>query len=146
MATNNGRIARRDTLIPRLQAYFKQLPLAQAVALVRPLAQQAGVTAALQSLADPDRTVMVHCHMGVNRGPSMAFAAMIATGWDPVEALTAIRAARPVAVVLYAEDAVRWAFRGDPTATKTAVAAVHRWFREHVSGAEWIIGRLDPLG
>lgn len=33
LATNNGRIARRDTLIPRLQAYFKQLPLAQAVAL-----------------------------------------------------------------------------------------------------------------
>lgn len=33
LVTNNGRIARRDTLIPRLQAFFKGLPMEEAVAL-----------------------------------------------------------------------------------------------------------------
>jgi integrase len=28
------------------------------------------------------------CHMGINRGPSMAFAILVDEGWRPVEALT----------------------------------------------------------
>lgn len=50
---------------------------------------------------------MVHCHMGINRGPSMAFAMMLETGVAPVDALTQIRAARPIAAIAYAEDALR---------------------------------------
>jgi protein-tyrosine phosphatase len=53
-------------------------------------------------------TVLTHCHMGVNRGPSLGFAVLLEQGWDPVEALDAIRGARPIAWVAYAEDALRW--------------------------------------
>ena len=53
-------------------------------------------------------TVLTHCHMGVNRGPSLGFAVLLAQGWDPIGALDTIRAARPIAWVAYAEDALRW--------------------------------------
>lgn len=56
--------------------------------------------------ARPDRRVLVHCHMGVNRGPSMAYRLLLAAGWDTVGALDAIRAARPIAGILYAQDAL----------------------------------------
>ena len=52
--------------------------------------------------------VLVHCGSGINRGPSGAFAVLLATGWDPVEAIELIVAARPVATVSYAEDALDW--------------------------------------
>lgn len=53
-------------------------------------------------------TVLAHCHMGINRGPSLGYAVMLAQGWDPVEALDTIRRVRPQAYVAYAEDALRW--------------------------------------
>lgn len=53
-------------------------------------------------------TVLTHCHMGINRGPSLGFAVLLAQGWDAIEALETIRAARPIAWIAYAEDAVRW--------------------------------------
>jgi protein-tyrosine phosphatase len=52
--------------------------------------------------------VLAHCHMGVNRGPSLGLAVLLAQGWDVIDALDAIRAARPIAWVAYAEDALRW--------------------------------------
>jgi hypothetical protein len=52
--------------------------------------------------------VLCHCHMGINRGPSLAFAVLLALGWEPVRALDAIRSVRPVAYMGYAEDALRW--------------------------------------
>lgn len=58
--------------------------------------------------ADPDAVVLTHCHMGINRGPSLGFAALLALGWDPVAAIAAIRAARPQANVWYAADALTW--------------------------------------
>jgi dual specificity phosphatase 3 len=67
----------------------------------------AGVAWALQAL-EQGGTVLTHCHMGINRGPSLGFAVLLAQGWDPVEALDAIRAARPIAWIAYAEDALRW--------------------------------------
>jgi protein-tyrosine phosphatase len=66
-----------------------------------------GVAFAMEAI-DLGGTVLTHCHMGINRGPSLAFAVLLAQGWDPVEALDAIRAARPIAWVAYAEDALRW--------------------------------------
>ena len=57
---------------------------------------------------DPDAVVLTHCHMGINRGPSLGFAVLLALGWDPVEAIAAIRAARPQANVWYAADALDW--------------------------------------
>ncbi len=57
-------------------------------------------------------TVLTHCHMGINRGPSLGFAVLLAQGWDTVEALDAIRLARPIAWIAYAEDALRWHHEG----------------------------------
>jgi dual specificity phosphatase 3 len=58
--------------------------------------------------AGPDAVVLTHCHMGINRGPSLGFAVLLSQGWDPVDAISAIRAARPIANVWYADDALRW--------------------------------------
>ena len=54
------------------------------------------------------RRILVHCHMGVNRGPSALFAIMLATGWGSLDALRAIRDARPIAGIIYAPDAISW--------------------------------------
>ena len=54
------------------------------------------------------RRILVHCHMGVNRGPSALFAIMLATGWESLEALRKIRDVRPIAGIIYAPDAMRW--------------------------------------
>ncbi len=66
-----------------------------------------GVRFALEGI-ESGGVVLSHCHMGINRGPSMGFAVLLALGWDAVEALDAIHAARPIAFVGYAEDALRW--------------------------------------
>jgi dual specificity phosphatase 3 len=70
-----------------------------------------GVGFAVSALAEPDSQVLVHCHMGINRGPSMAYAVLLALEWDPVDALETIRAARPIAAVGYAEHALDWHHR-----------------------------------
>lgn len=70
-----------------------------------------GVEFVLAALAEPDTKVFVHCHMGINRGPSLAYAALLALGWDPIEAMTAIRSTRPIAAIGYADDALDWHHR-----------------------------------
>ena len=60
------------------------------------------------ALSDPDARVLVHCHMGVNRAPSAAFALLLAQGVPVRRALSAIRARRDVAVIDYADDALDW--------------------------------------
>jgi dual specificity phosphatase 3 len=67
-----------------------------------------GVDYALAALADPDAQVLVHCHEGINRGPSMALAVLLAQGMDAGTALAAIRTARPIAEISYARDAISW--------------------------------------
>jgi dual specificity phosphatase 3 len=67
----------------------------------------AGVAWALEAL-EQGGTVLTHCHMGINRGPSLGFAVLLALGWDAIDALDAIRAARPIAWIAYAEEALRW--------------------------------------
>ena len=66
----------------------------------------AGVTFAMEALTEPDTVILIHCHMGINRGPSMAFRALLELGWDPIDALDAIRNARPIADIGYAGDAL----------------------------------------
>ena len=68
---------------------------------------EAGVQFALEAV-EGGGVVLSHCHMGINRGPSMGFAVLLALGWDAVEALRAIHTARPIAFIAYAEDALRW--------------------------------------
>jgi len=79
-------------------------------------------------------TVLTHCHMGINRGPSAGYAILLRLGWDPVEALDAIRAARPIANVAFAEDAVEWhlARTDAPDSERSAVQGrIATWRREN---------------
>ncbi|MEX2290464.1 MAG: dual specificity protein phosphatase [Mycobacteriales bacterium] len=83
---------------------------------------------------DPDAVVLTHCHMGINRGPSLGFAVLLALGWDPVEAMTAIRVARPQANVWYAEDALAWHHARTDLDERTAAdqyAALAAWREEN---------------
>ncbi|HEY1135239.1 MAG TPA: hypothetical protein VGE77_11760 [Nocardioides sp.] len=86
------------------------------------------------ALATPGARLLTHCHMGVNRGPSAGFAVLLDLGWDPVDALAAIRAARPVAAVAYAEDALDWHLtrRGAGWFERRRTRArVEEWRRDH---------------
>lgn len=71
-----------------------------------------GVAFALDALAVPGSKVLTHCHMGINRGPSLAYAVLLALGSDPVQAMDTIRGVRPIAAVGYAEGALDWHHRG----------------------------------
>ncbi len=83
---------------------------------------------------DPDHKVLAHCHMGINRGPSMGLAIMLEAGWDPVDALTQIRTERPIAGILYSDHAVDWHLRhtGHPDTHRAAERRrVERWHDEN---------------
>ena len=95
-----------------------------------------GVDFALEALKDRHAQVLAHCHMGINRGPSMAFAIMLALGTDPVAGLSAIRRARPIAAISYAGDALDWWQR--ETACPAGVAR-----RQRAEVAAW--HRANPL-
>ena len=91
---------------------------------------EAGTRIAAGVLADPDRRLVVHCHMGINRAPSLTFATLLSLGWDPIGALDTIRATRPIAKVLYADDAISWWLRrngASSTEVATGIAAVNQW-------------------
>lgn len=84
--------------------------------------------------AGPDAVVLTHCHRGINRGPSLGFAVLLAQGWDPVEAIAAIRTARPQANTWYAEDALTWHHGRRGTDPRTAAAqheALAAWREAH---------------
>ena len=72
------------------------------------------VIAAARPHIEAGEPVLIHCHMGVNRGPSGAFAILTELlGYGFAEAYDAIREARPQAHVIYAEQ---WAkISGTPT-------------------------------
>ena len=104
-----------------------------------------GVRAAFVALQEPEAHVLVHCHMGVNRGPSMAFAIMIAAGIEPLEALDAIRGSRPIAGIIYADQAIDWFMRSvgeHPSLAEIECERVVRWLIEHELDAGWIISRI----
>lgn len=94
----------------------------------------AGVDFALAALEDPSAKVLAHCHMGINRGPSMAYAILLAQGWDPVAAIDRIRQARPIANVWYAEDALDWWHRRTQADSQRRVVerrALAQWRQEN---------------
>ena len=68
--------------------------------------------------------------MGINRGPSMGFAVMLAQGWDPIEALDRIRERRPIAYVGYAEDALDWWLRKNGARLASELAMGRRRIRQ----------------
>jgi 8-oxo-dGTP pyrophosphatase MutT (NUDIX family) len=67
-----------------------------------------GVDFALAAMRDPAARVLVHCELGINRGPSLALAVLLATGMTPKQARSTIKSARPVAWIAYADQAARW--------------------------------------
>lgn len=86
----------------------------------------AGVSFALEAV-ESGGVVLSHCHAGINRGPSMGFAILLALGWDAVEALDAIHAARPIAYIAYAEDALRWHHGEGTPGLKEDVRRLDAW-------------------
>lgn len=66
----------------------------------------AGLAFANEALQDPQAVLLVHCHMGINRGPTMAYRILLEQGADPIDALETIRSARPIADIGYAADAL----------------------------------------
>lgn len=96
-------------------------------------------------LADGSRKLVVHCHMGVNRGPSAAFSILYAAGTPAREALQCIRAARPIASMMYSLDAVEWmAIRDghDPEEARRSYHDVIAWHREHPLDLNYCISRI----
>lgn len=101
-----------------------------------------GVDFALEALDDPDAQVLAHCHMGINRGPSMAYAILLATGMGPVAALTAIREARPIAAIAYDGDALDWWHQtvdAPAPVVKRQRREVARWHRDNPLDVDTII-------
>lgn len=102
-------------------------------------------TALVRDTLEAGGTVLTHCHMGINRGPSMGYAAMLTLGWDPIDALDAIRAARPIAYVAYAEDAVDWWLQrsgAQIAAREVARARLAEWRRAHHLDLASVIRRV----
>lgn len=64
-----------------------------------------GIRFALDEFTHTGRAVYTHCAAGINRGPSMAAAILIAQGWPTTEAAAMIRRARPQVGLAYLEDA-----------------------------------------
>jgi hypothetical protein len=98
-----------------------------------------------EALEDPDAIVLVHCHMGVNRGPSLTYAVLLTQGVDPVEAIDAIRRARPIAGVLYAEDALDWWHRRQDAPAEQRADDIRRlaeWRRDSHLDVARVIRRI----
>lgn len=62
---------------------------------------------AFQTLSKPRSALYCHCDQGRNRGPSTAFAVMLALGWTYDTAIEMIHTARPATIgwLRYANDA-----------------------------------------
>ena len=108
-----------------------------------------GVTAITRAMKDSDARVVVHCHMGVNRAPSMAYAALLQLGYGIEDGLHAIRDARPIAKILYADSAVRWFADRDGWAEAFRIDAESRvwaWHRDNEVDVRWIISRIRRVG
>ena len=92
--------------------------------------------------SDDEARLLVHCHMGVNRGPSAAFAILLARGWEATSALEAIREARPFAGILYAPEAAEW-FATSAGASEADIAAARNgvvaWLEDHPIDLPWVI-------
>jgi hypothetical protein len=60
----------------------------------------------LPLLAQPRMKVLAHCDAGMNRGPSTAFAILVALSFAPDLAEELIREARPIVGLAYRDDAL----------------------------------------
>lgn len=100
------------------------------------------VDQALDVLEDSERKILVHCHMGVNRGPSALYAIMLSLGWDHVGALRVIRDSRPIAGIIYAPEAVNWFARSsgfDSSQSQQMEDDVTDWLRRNDLDLAYVI-------
>jgi predicted protein tyrosine phosphatase len=98
-----------------------------------------------QAAIDAGGVVLTHCHMGINRGPSLGYALLLGQGWDAVEALSAIRGARPIAYIDYADDALAWYHArvgGDSADLLRDVRRVAQWRRDNYLDASTVIRQV----
>lgn len=89
--------------------------------------------------------VLAHCHMGINRGPSMGFAILLALGWDPIDALTRIRGRRPIANIWYADDALDWWLRKQGACAVDRAAGhdrIAQWRRDNYLDVAEVIRKI----
>lgn len=104
-----------------------------------------GIETARAILVDPEARILIHCHMGVNRAPSMTFAVLVALGAPAIEALKSIRGARPIAAMIYAGDAIeRWHGAQGASELDAALARleVEQWLARNPVDTHWIISRI----
>jgi hypothetical protein len=105
-----------------------------------------GVLGSLGDAIDDEHArILVHCHMGVNRGPSMALRILLEQGWDVLDALDAIRAARPIAKVLYADSAVEHYHRCKGSSAVERIDDLRRvgiWHDTNPIDVGWIISNI----
>lgn len=67
-----------------------------------------GVRFALEALAKPNTRLLIHCLLGVSRGPAMTFAVLRLLGFTQQDAEVRIKAAREIVRrIAYQEDAER---------------------------------------
>lgn len=94
--------------------------------------------------------VLVHCHMGINRGPSLAYRLLLEDDIDPVEALAVVRTARPIAGLAYAYDALNHWHRANLVDLEDRIAdrlRVEHWFTDnHLDVANVIHGIRTAQG
>ena len=97
------------------------------------------------AMGKPAARVLVHCHMGVNRSPSLAFGYLLHAGHGVREALDAIRAARKIAVIDYANDALAWHHRrtgAAPRRQQADQAQLAAWRQANHLDAEHVIREI----
>jgi hypothetical protein len=93
-----------------------------------------------------DAVVLTHCHMGINRGPSLGLAVLLHQGWDPIDAIAAIRAARPVANLWYAPDALLWHHGRQGTDPTDDLRRLKQWREDNPLDVVRIIRQQRELG
>lgn len=104
-----------------------------------------GTAVAGRALSDPQARLYVHCHMGINRAPSLAFAILLRQGWAPLAALDHLRRVRSIAYVAYAEDAVDWWLRRHDVPQEERLTWQKRlgqWRRDHGLDLESVVRRI----
>jgi len=100
---------------------------------------------AIRAVRERGGKAVVHCHMGVNRAPSMAYRMLLDAGHDHIEALELIREARPIAGIIYAPAAISHHLRSTGvdglTATERKVQ-VRNWLLDNPVDLYWVISRI----
>ena len=79
----------------------------------------------------------------------MVFAALLALGYDIEDGLDAIRDARPIAAILYAEDAAAWFANHSGWGTSGAAELqmqVRAWHATNPVDVAWVINRIRRAG